>query len=128
MKWKTMSAEARVRFVTGAILVAGFATAIVIYFVNAAPDDASGYRLEDSKKYVREMEIYGGKMNVLASELGNWFSGLWHGRSLAFTVAVITVLVALAYRVLATPLLPLAADSDAAHQANGAEAGRKHAD
>ena len=81
-----MSAEARVRFVTGAILVAGFATAIVIYFVNAAPDDASGYRLEDSKKYVREMEIYGGKMNLLASELGNWFSGLWHGRSLAFTV------------------------------------------
>ena len=69
--------------------MAGFATAVVIYFVNAAPDDASGYRLEDSKKYVREMEIYGGKMNLLASELGNWFGGLWHGRSLAFTVAVI---------------------------------------
>ena len=122
-----MSAEARVRFVTGAILVAGFTTAIVIYFVNAAPVDASEYRLEDSKKYVREMEIYGGKMNLLASELGNWFSGLWHGRSLAFTVAVITVLVALAYRLLATPL-PFAADSDAAHQANGAEAGGKRAE
>src|ERR1700686_2748050 len=100
MKWRTMSAEARTRLVTGAILVAGFATAIVIYFVNTAPVDASEYRLEDSKKYVREMEIYGGKMNLLASELGNWFSGLWHGRSLAFTVAVITVLVALAYRLL----------------------------
>jgi hypothetical protein len=127
MKWKTMSAEARVRFVTGAILVAGFATAIVIYFVNAAPDDAPGYRLEDSKKYVREMEIYGGKMNVLASELGSWFSGLWHGRTLAFTVAVIAVLVALAYRLLAAPV-PSAAHSDAAHLANGAKAGRKRAE
>ncbi len=126
MKWKTMSAEARVRFVTVAILVAGFATAIVIYFVNAAPVDASGYRLEDSKKYVREMEIYGGKMNVLASELGNWFSGLWHGRTLAFTVAVISVLVALAYRLLAMPA-PSTTHRDAAHQANGAKAGRKHA-
>ena len=38
-------------------------------------------------------------------------------------MAVITVLVALAYRLLAMPV-PSDADSDAAHQANGAEAGR----
>jgi hypothetical protein len=42
-------------------------------------------------------------------------------------VAVIAVLVALAYRLLAAPV-PSAAHSDAAHLANGAKAGRKRAE
>jgi len=48
--------------------------------------------------------MYGGKANVLASDLRSWFNGLWHGRPLAFTVAAIAILVALAYRFFATPL------------------------
>jgi hypothetical protein len=116
-----MSAEARARVVSYAILLVGFASAILIYFANA-PGNASGYELEDSKQYLRNMELYGGKANVLAAEFRIWFSGLWHGRSLAFTVAVLAVLLALACRLVATPL-PSAADGDAGHENNGAGRG-----
>lgn len=46
--------------------------------------------------YLRQMEVYGGKANVLAYELREWFAGLWHGRALAFTVAGLSALLALA--------------------------------
>ncbi len=50
------------------------------------------------------MELYGGKANVLAAELLQWFASLWHGRRLALTVACGTVLVAGAYWLVAAPL------------------------
>jgi hypothetical protein len=112
-----MTAEARARIVTCAILVVGFASAITIYFVNAEPDDASN-QLENSKQYLRAMETYGGKANLLASELRHRFDALWHGRTLGFTVAVITVLVALAYLLAAMPS-PEDIDRDAGDHSNG---------
>ena len=50
----------------------------------------------DSKAYQRELERFGGKANVLAAELTQWFAGLWRGRNPALTVAFLSVLVALA--------------------------------
>ena len=35
-----------------------------------------------------------------------WFDGLWHGKQLAFTVAVLTVIAAGAFKFFATPLPP----------------------
>jgi len=96
-------ATARARLVSRVILAAGLAAAVVIYFVNGSPN-ASGFELEESKKYLRDVEVVGGKANLLATQLRHWFSGLWHGRSLAFTVAVLSVLAASAYEFLATPL------------------------
>jgi len=83
------------------ILIAGLAPAIFIY-VGAGPvDDPSAERLEDSKRYLRQMELYGGTANVLASQIREWFDGLWHGRRLAFTVAaLVAVLAGVAYLVL----------------------------
>ena len=43
---------------------------------------------------------------MLATELREWFGSLWHGERLAFTVAVITVIAASAFRFFATPLPP----------------------
>ena len=83
----TLRPEARVRLVTRAILVIGFASAVVIYFVNAVPPHEPGFEFENSKKYLRELEVYGGKANVLANKFAHWFEGLWHGQSLASTVA-----------------------------------------
>ena len=100
------TAKARVHRVSRAILAVGFVAAAVIYFVNGAAPDTSAFELEESKKYLREMEVFGGKANLLASQLRHWFDGLWHGRTLAFTVAVISVLLALAYEFLGTPLPP----------------------
>lgn len=115
---KSMSAQTRVRVVTRGILLVGFASAVVIYLFNAATPSEAGFEFENSKKYLRELEVYGGKANVLATQFRLWFDGLWHGRSLAFTVAVISVFLALAYRFFATPLPP-AADGDGARERDG---------
>ena len=95
---------------TRAILLVGFAAAAVIYFVNAGPDE---YELERTRLYRHDLEVYGGRANVLADDFRHWFDGLWHGRNLAFTVAGISVLAAAAYRFVATPLPPSRGGGDA---------------
>lgn len=61
---------------------------------------------EDSKSYQRSLELYGGKANVLADQLRRWLIGLWHGRSLAFTTAFITIVVSLVIFLAANYSLP----------------------
>jgi hypothetical protein len=74
--------------------------------VNARPG-AEDYELEKTKLYRHDLEVYGGRANVLADDFREWFAGLWHGRTLAFTVAGLTVLAALAWRfVSASPAVP----------------------
>jgi hypothetical protein len=97
-----MPAERRVRLVTGAILLAGAIAASVIFVANGSETDE--FRLERSKKVAHDMEVYGGRANVLADDFREWFAGLWRGRNLAGTVAVLTVLTALVYRFIAAPL------------------------
>jgi hypothetical protein len=47
-----------------------------------------------NKKYLRELQVYGGKANVASVQLMNWFHSLWHGKSLGVTLAVLTILAA----------------------------------
>jgi hypothetical protein len=93
----------RIRQITAGLLAAGLGGAVVIYLL-AAPGGPNplGFEPEDSKKYLRDMEVFGGKVNVLAAQLRAAWSGLWHGRSLAFTVAGLTLVLALAVWFLAT--------------------------
>jgi len=90
--------------VAASILLAGVASAVVLYLAAAPPAGPPGERPEDSKRYLRQMEVYGGSANVLASEIREWFEGLWHGRTLAFTVAGLSALLALFVAVALTPL------------------------
>ncbi len=97
MKGSLTTPRTRLRLIAAALLVLGLGSALAIYLTaESAPGNPLGYEPEDTKRYVRDMELYGGKVNLLASELRLWFTGLWHGRRLAFTVACTTVLVALA--------------------------------
>ncbi len=104
MKWRTANLHAFLYLVSGIILLAGLGSSVLIYELSRdrsasvlGYEDAGGsvYPIlpEDSKQYLRGMELYGGTANVLADELRRWFVGLWHGKSLAFTVAFITILV-----------------------------------
>jgi hypothetical protein len=78
-----------------AILVLGLGGALWIYVAAVlAPGDISGEDPTDSKQYQRQMELYGGKANVLAADLMRWLGSLWHGRRLALTMACATVAVA----------------------------------
>jgi hypothetical protein len=61
---------------------------------------------EDSKQYLRGLELYGGKANVLMDQLRRGFIGLWHGRTLAFTIAFITFFISFALFYTANYLLP----------------------
>jgi len=49
----------------------------------------------DSKKFLRDMELYGGKANVLMDEFRRWFVGLWQGESLALMVGGITIFISI---------------------------------
>jgi predicted MFS family arabinose efflux permease len=52
------------------------------------------------------MAVYGGEANVLAAELREWLGRLWHGRRLAGTLAVLTLVVLFVFWVATTPLPP----------------------
>jgi hypothetical protein len=83
----------RRRALTVAILVAGFGAAIAVYIVNSArPATPIESDPLETKKYIHDLELYGGKANVLAAEFVDWFTGLWSGTNLAYTIAVLTLL------------------------------------
>ncbi len=99
--------EGRRRLIAAAILLTGLLSSLAIY-LTATPTPANplGYEPEDTKRYLREMEVYGGKANVLASEFRKWFESLWHGRSLAGTVVFLTLALLLVFLFVSTPLPP----------------------
>jgi hypothetical protein len=118
MKWGLLTARERIRAGTRAILFLGFAAAVVIYLTaQPPPENPLGYDPLDTKKYLHDLEVYGGKANVIAAQFREWFNGLWHGKQLAFTVAVITAIAACAFKFFATPLPPdpEATGANAAH-------------
>lgn len=75
------------------VLVAGLLCSLYVY-LTADNELILEDDLESSKKYVNELENYGGNANMLGTELANWFGGLWHGKNLAFTIAAVTLIVA----------------------------------
>ncbi len=73
---------------------------------------------EDSKQYQHGLELYGGKVNVLMDRLRRGFMGLWHGKSLAYTVACITVFISFGVFYVANYLLPSPPESDVPSENN----------
>ncbi|MDB6127512.1 MAG: hypothetical protein JWM35_1408 [Verrucomicrobia bacterium] len=85
------------------MLVLGLSGAAVI-FLSAEPERYDPL-LNDPlgrKRYARQMQVIGGKANLLAADFNDWFGSLWQGRALGGTVAVITVAATLTFRFIAT--------------------------
>lgn len=98
-------AGGRLRRLAWAILAAGFAISAIIFFAaGPEPENPLGYDPMDTKAYLHDLEVYGGTANVLAAEFREWFASLWHGRNLAGTAAVLTILTVLAVRFVAARL------------------------
>ena len=102
MKWKILDLYTCLNLIGAIILLVGLGSAMLIYRTTENhPKGVLGYEEEggsvypimpgESKKYLRDMELYGGKANVIADEFRRWFVGLWHGKSLAYTVACIAI-------------------------------------
>src|SRR5277367_3612488 len=80
--------QARLRLIGKIVLVVGLAGSALAYVTTAPEDEAS---LEESKRYLYEMEYIGGKSNLLAAEIRQWFAGLLHGRGLAHMLAFLAI-------------------------------------
>lgn len=78
------------------ILFVGLISAALIYLF--APDgggaDPAG-EIASGRVYEYNIERIGGKATVYAARFNRWLAGLWHGRPLAYTVAVLSVAIAL---------------------------------
>lgn len=113
---KTTDLQTRLYVSSIIILAIGLCCAVLIYLTAGdGSASAESYVVVDgviypvapgsSKMYVRDLQRYGGKAAVLFDELGRWFAGLWRGKTLAFTVAWISVLVSLGIFLFARYLL-----------------------
>ena len=78
------------------ILVSGLIASTIIY-LSATRSTGIEENLDkaNSKVYLHDLELYGGKANLLAAEFVNWFSSLWQGEALAITIACISVVISL---------------------------------
>jgi hypothetical protein len=105
-----LSARLRRRLYAACVLVlaAGLSCAGWIYArAGDGPDLSGAYQIivvngvpqaiapNESKAYVRDLQRYGGRMAVVFDDINRWFAGLWHGKSLALTVAFLSVLLSL---------------------------------
>jgi hypothetical protein len=96
----------RFRPILLAILIVGLGSALLIsLFAEIPPANPLG-EPGDSKMYVHDMVLYGGKTNMVMGEFMEWFASLWHGRRLAYTVGVITLLLAAVFYYFFAPLPP----------------------
>lgn len=108
MKWKITDPQTYLNLIGIIILLVGLGSATLIY-ITAENDsrDVLGYQIihgqsypiytEDSKMYVHNLQLFGGKAIVLMDEIRRWFVGLWRGKTLAFTVAFISIFMSLPF-------------------------------
>ena len=88
--------------ITTGILLVGFGAAVAIYLTAADAPDNPFAEYEQSKKFSYEVQRMGGKMALVANDMTSWFAELWHGRQLSYTVACITLVIAVGYYVIAS--------------------------
>jgi hypothetical protein len=100
--------QARLYLACAIILIAGLGSAGLIYLTAGNDgENGNGYEIvggdvyqvspEESKMYQHDLEVYGGKANVLADRFMRWFDGLWQGKSLAITVGCISIILSFGF-------------------------------
>jgi len=87
--------EHLMRRVAIAVLAVGLAVSTLIFLLSPAdvPVDAATASIQDSRQYQLALERIGGKAAVFAAQFSDWLAGLWHGRRLAGTVALLSLAV-----------------------------------
>jgi hypothetical protein len=116
---KNIPSHKRLRLASWIVLAAGLIAAAAI-FIFTSPEVADPFGDPSlSKRYVHDLEVYGGRANVLQDELVRWFYGLWQGRDLAGTIACITGFTFLVMRLIVSPFhlnTPTTPDSQSSTQ------------
>jgi hypothetical protein len=79
-----------------AVLVVGVVSAALVYIFADDGDVDLEAELANARMYQHNLEVVGGKFAVYLDEFNRWFASLWHGRTLAYTIAVLAIVVAAA--------------------------------
>ena len=73
------------------MLVLGVGAGLLIYFL--ADEDSANLAMEEmlrSKRYVRELQRFGGKASVVFDDFMRWFDARWHGKALGVSLGWIS--------------------------------------
>lgn len=106
MPGKLVTPHSRVRLAGIAILVAGWLAALFVYLaMGDEPGANAGYQIIDGHSYaipldsstaeMQQLARIGGKASVLTYQFDRWLASLWHGRRLAYTLALLSAGMAL---------------------------------
>src|SRR5215472_11876844 len=107
MIMKQHSTRSRLRYCGAAILFVGLLAAELIYlFAGEDADMEAVAEIARGRGYEHNLEIMGGKFAMLSADFNRWFMSLWHGRSLAYTIAVVAVVIAAGCFLLAQLTVP----------------------
>jgi hypothetical protein len=52
---------------------------------------------QNAKLYRHNLELYGGKANVIMDDFRRWFTGLWQGKSLAWIIGCTTIMISFGF-------------------------------
>jgi len=108
---KRMAPRSRLRYCGAAIFFVGLLAAELIFlFAGNNGDTDAAEEIASGRAYQHNLEVMGGKFASLSVDFDRWFMSLWHGRSLAYTVAVIAVLSAAACFLVAHLMSPPSPD------------------
>jgi hypothetical protein len=117
MNWRRLNQRAWLNLISAIILLVGLGSGVLIYqSAGNDPYGALGYESadgtiypvmpENSKLYRHNLEVYGGKFNVIMDDFRRWFTGLWHGKSLALIIACSAIIISLVFFYVANHLTP----------------------
>jgi hypothetical protein len=90
MNWRILKQRTCLNFISAIILVVGLGCAALIY-----QRAGTSYPImpENSKLYIHNLEVYGGKFMVIMDDFRRWFVGLWQGKSLAVIIGCTTIII-----------------------------------
>jgi ABC-type dipeptide/oligopeptide/nickel transport system permease component len=102
-RFKALHIHRRIYLIAAAVLAAGLiACVLIIHF--APPDPDMSYLTDGAdlpvpkdvnRQYQFQVERIGGQEGLLAAQFNDWFTSLWQGRQLGYTVFCIAAAIAL---------------------------------
>jgi len=105
MNWKISKKRTWLNLISAIILLVGLSSAALIY-QGAGNDSDDVLGLENSRMYRHNLEVYGGKLNVIMDDFRRWFEGLWQGKSLAVIIGCSTIIISFGFFYTASYLIP----------------------
>ena len=90
--------KTRLYLIGAVVLLVGLGTALLVNLTcGDASDDGLVYQIHHARMYRHNLQVMGGQMAVLEDDISLWFDGLWHGRSLAYTIASMTLVLSVGF-------------------------------